>query len=149
MSTSRKSPGSPHRKSPGSPVSVVTRLVENTRCAWDGGTFLRCLRKVPQAHSHSACLLQELGWKHKQTISNFVQVFWLNPNLLLAHRNRYSEGMDDGQKTPHGHPDFNSYVKNLCVLVFITDGWTDRDIHPLCTHSCSACVLQELGWKYT
>ncbi len=32
-------------------------------------------------------------------------------NFLLAHRNRYLEGMDDGQKTPRGHPDFHSYVK--------------------------------------
>ncbi len=38
--------------------------------------------------------------------------------------NRYLEGMDDGQKTPRGHPDFNSYVKIL--RVFITDRWTDR-----------------------
>jgi hypothetical protein len=36
----------------------------NTRCAWAGGTFLRCLRKVPWAHSRSACVLQELGWKY-------------------------------------------------------------------------------------
>jgi hypothetical protein len=35
-------------------------------------------------------------------------------NFLLAHRNRFLEGMDDGQKTPRGHPDFNSYVKILC-----------------------------------
>ncbi len=32
--------------------------------------------------------------------------------------------MDDGQKTPPGHPDFNSYVKIL--RVFITNGRTDR-----------------------
>ncbi len=50
----------------------------------------------------------------------------MNPNFLLAHRNMYLEGMDDGQKTARGHPDFNSYVKILRVLVFITDGWTDR-----------------------
>jgi hypothetical protein len=54
----------------------------------------------------------------------------MNPNFLLIHRNRYLEGMDDGQKTPRGHPEFNSYVKILRVLVFITDGrtdgWTDR-----------------------
>ncbi len=48
----------------------------------------------------------------------------LNPNFLLKHRNRYSEGMDDGQKTPRGHPDFNSYVKIL--RVFITNGQTNR-----------------------
>jgi hypothetical protein len=52
--------------------------------------------------------------------------FLLNPNFLLAHRNRYSEGMDDGQTTPRGHPNFNSYVKNLRVLVFQIDGLTDR-----------------------
>ncbi len=90
------------------------------------GTFLRCLRKVPQAHSWSACVLQELGWKYMQTISNFVWIFLLNPNFLLAHRNRYLEGMDDGQKTPRGNPDFNSYVKILRVFIFQTDGQTDR-----------------------
>jgi hypothetical protein len=30
-------------------------------CVWAGGTFLQCCRKVPQAHSFSACVLQELG----------------------------------------------------------------------------------------
>ncbi len=34
------------------------------------------------------------------------------------------ERMDDGQKTPCGHPDFNSYVKILCV--FIWNGQTNR-----------------------
>jgi hypothetical protein len=34
--------------------------------------------------------------------------------------------MEDGQKTPHGNPDFNSHVKILSVLVLITDRWTDR-----------------------
>ncbi len=47
-----------------------------------------------------------------------------NPNFLLIHRNRYSEGMDDGQKTPRGHPDFNSYVKIL--RVFIWNGQMNR-----------------------
>jgi hypothetical protein len=32
--------------------------------------------------------------------------------------------MDDGQKTPRGHPDFNSYVEIL--QVFITNGQTNR-----------------------
>ncbi len=49
---------------------------------------------------------------------------FVEPNFFLVHRNRYSEGMDDGQKTPRGHPDFNSYVKILCV--FITNGQTNR-----------------------
>jgi hypothetical protein len=38
--------------------------------------------------------------------------------------------MEGGQKTPRGHPNFNSYVKNLRVLVFMTDGRTDREIIP-------------------
>ncbi len=45
----------------------------------------------------------------------------LNPNFLLVHRNRYSEGMDDGQKTPRGHPDFHSYMKIQCVFIFLTE----------------------------
>ncbi len=45
----------------------------------------------------------------------------MNPNLLLVHRNRYSEGMDDGQKTPRGHPDFHSYVKIQGVFIFQTE----------------------------
>jgi hypothetical protein len=53
----------------------------------------------------------------------------LNPNFLLVHRNRYSEGMDDGQKTPCRHPDFNSYVKILRVFIFQTDRQTDRKIN--------------------
>jgi hypothetical protein len=48
------------------------------------------------------------------------RTFLLNPNFLLVHRNRYSEGMDDGQKTPHGHPDFHSYVKIQRVFIFQT-----------------------------
>jgi hypothetical protein len=55
--------------------------------------------------------------------ANLVQIFLLNPNFLLLHRNRYSEGMDDGQKTPHGHPNFHSYVKIQRVFIFQTSFW--------------------------
>ncbi len=34
--------------------------------------------------------------------------------------------MDDGQKTPRGHPNFNSYAQNLRVLVFRTYSQMDR-----------------------
>ncbi len=57
-------------------------------------------------------------------LSNFVRIFLLNPIFFLVHRNRYFEGMDDGQKTPCGHPDFNSYVKIL--RVFIDNRGTNR-----------------------
>jgi hypothetical protein len=53
-------------------------------------------------------------------------MFLLNPKFLLVHRNRYLEGMDDRQKTPRGHPDFNSYVKILRVFIFQTDRRTDE-----------------------
>jgi hypothetical protein len=48
----------------------------------------------------------------------------------MGHRNMYFEGTEDGQMTPRGYPNFNSYVKNLHVLVFQTNGQTDRDINP-------------------
>ncbi len=41
----------------------------------------------------------------------------VEPKLSSRHRNRYFEGMDNGQKTPHGHPDFKSYIKILCVFI--------------------------------
>ncbi len=67
-------------------------------------------------------------------MSDFLRIFLLNPNLLLSHRNRYLEGTGDGQKTPRGHPDFNSYVKIQRVF-FIDNGradkQTDGEIHPL------------------
>jgi hypothetical protein len=59
-----------------------------------------------------------VGWR------NSFSAVLLNPNFLLVHRNRYSEEMDDGQKTPHGHPDFNSYVKIL--RVFLDNRQTNR-----------------------
>ena len=62
--------------------------------------------------------------------ANLVRIFLLNPNFLLVQRNKFLEGMDDGQKTPRGHPDFHSYVKILRVFIFQplqTDGITDRE----------------------
>jgi hypothetical protein len=44
---------------------------------------------------------------------------------MMAHRNWYFERTEDGHMTPHGLPNFNAYVENLCVLVFQTDRWTD------------------------
>ena len=45
----------------------------------------------------------------------------------------YLEGMDGGQKTLHGHLDFNSYMKILCVFIWNgqTDEQTDREINPV------------------
>jgi hypothetical protein len=37
--------------------------------------------------------------------------------------------MNNGQKIPRGHPYFNSYIKNLRVLLFRTDGRMDGDIN--------------------
>ncbi len=61
--------------------------------------------------------------------------------------------MDDGQKIPRGHPDFNSYVKILRVLVFITDGWmdgwTDSDINPVWASLTMFLQVHPLrvGWR--
>ncbi len=64
----------------------------------------------------------------------FLETRW--PHFLrLGNRNRYSEGTEDAQKTPHGHPDFNFYVQNLRVFIFQTDrqtdGQTDGEINPV------------------
>jgi hypothetical protein len=45
---------------------------------------------------------------------------------IMGCRNRYSEGTEDGQMTPRGYPNINSYVKKLRVLVFQIDRQTDR-----------------------
>ena len=59
----------------------------------------------------------------------------MNPNFLLAHRNRYLEGIDDEQMPPRGFPTFNSYIKNLHFFLFQTEGgtnkWTDRQTEKL------------------
>ncbi len=44
----------------------------------------------------------------------------------IGRMNRYSEGRKDRQMTPRGYPNFYSYVKNPFVLVFWTEGQTDR-----------------------
>jgi hypothetical protein len=43
--------------------------------------------------------------------ANLLLIFMLNPSFLLLHSNKYSEGMDNGRKTPRGHPHFYSYMK--------------------------------------
>jgi hypothetical protein len=51
--------------------------------------------------------------------------FWFTYKLRVKYkigcRNRYSEGRNDRQMTLRGYPSFNSFVKNLRVLVFRTD----------------------------
>jgi hypothetical protein len=39
----------------------LTTFLQDTRCAWAGGTLFHCLRKVPPAHSRSTCVVQDLG----------------------------------------------------------------------------------------
>jgi hypothetical protein len=84
------------------------------------------LRKVSPAH---APLARILSVKHKK-IGNFLRVFLMNPNFLLAHRNRYFERMDDGKITPCGYPTFNSYIKNLRFSILGRDRRRDGDINP-------------------
>jgi hypothetical protein len=80
-----------------------------------------------------------MGWRNFLQVVPFCQIFgcgrkWFLVLLLyleyngymMGRRNRYFKGTEDGQMTPPGYPSFNSYVKNLRVLVFQTDGQTDR-----------------------
>jgi hypothetical protein len=40
----------------------LTKLLgNNTRCAWAGGTFFRCFRKVPPAHAHRVCFFADVA----------------------------------------------------------------------------------------
>ncbi len=64
--------------------------------------------------------------------------------------------MDDGQKTPRGHPDFHSYVKILRVFIFQplqTDGITDRETNTLAKHGLEepffqlCCCVSFLFWR--
>ncbi len=81
--------------------------------------------------------------------ANFCKYFLVeSENFLLVHKNRYSEGMDNGQNIPHGHPDFHSYVKlyvfhipdiflvNTLLLYSLspygqTESLTEKKIHSL------------------
>ncbi len=54
----------------------------------------------------------------------------LRVQYMMARRNKYFEWMEDGQMTPRGNPNFNSYDKNLPILVFQSDGWMDGDNNP-------------------
>jgi hypothetical protein len=64
--------------------------------------------------------------------------------------------MDDGQKTPRGHPDFYSYVKILRIFIWNgqTNGQTDGEIHleELFFQLC-CCVSfwfwREIGFGFT
>jgi hypothetical protein len=49
----------------------------------------------------------------------------------MGPRNKYFEGMEDGQMIPRGYRNSNSYVKNLRVLVFEADRRTDRQTETL------------------
>jgi hypothetical protein len=105
-----------------------------TGCTWAGGTFFCCLRKViilQPIHTlwvyGSARIWLVIHINNKPFSTNFS----MNPDFLLVHRNRYSEGMDDGQMTPRGYSNFNSYIKNLHVLVLRMDEQIDGEINPV------------------
>jgi hypothetical protein len=67
--------------------------------------------------------------------NSFVVTYKLRVKYKIGRRNRYLEGRNDRQMTPRGYPNFNSYMKNLRVLVFRTDrrtdGRTDRQTEKL------------------
>jgi hypothetical protein len=58
-----------------------------------------------------------MGAQYYNNYTGCVKVYCTNNN---------GGNRDDGQKTPHGHADFDSYIKILRVLVCITDEQTDR-----------------------
>jgi hypothetical protein len=68
----------------------------------------------------SGCAVVSVFWLRWEMVFGFTSV--LRIQYMMARRNRYFEVTDDGQKTPRGYPDFNSYVKNLHIFVFRMDG---------------------------
>ena len=50
--------------------------------------------------------------------------------------------MDNGQKTPRGHPDFNSYVKSHRVFIDRTDRITDGETNTLAAHGLEELVFR-------
>ncbi len=56
----------------------------------------------------------------------------MNPNFLLAHRNKYSNGMDIKQMNPRGYPLLIPTLKIYIIGIpdrrtdRRTDGWTKR-----------------------
>ncbi len=53
-----------------------------------------------------------------ETESNFVQIFLLNLNFLLAQRNRYLEGIDNAQMPPSRFLILNPTFQFILMFVF-------------------------------
>jgi hypothetical protein len=104
----------------------------NTCCLWAGGTNFPV---VP-------CIVWVL-WLWREMVFGFTLI--LRVQYMMAHMNRYFEGSDNGQMTPRGYPAFNSYVKNLRVFVFRTDG----DINPVWASLTTFLQVHSLrvGWR--
>jgi hypothetical protein len=92
-----------------------------THCAWAGGTFFHCLRKVLPAHvrqvySGMDVLCAIVSDLLLQGEIVFGATYELRVKCKMECMNRFSEGRNDRQMTPRGYPNFNFYVKNLRVL---------------------------------
>ncbi len=47
-------------------------------------------------------------WLWQETVFGFTSI--LRVQYMMGCRNRYFEGMEDGQMTPYEYPNFNSYI---------------------------------------
>jgi hypothetical protein len=81
------------------------------------------LPRVGRRTFFSGCAIVAVFWLWREMDFGFTSI--LRVQYMMGHRNRYFKGMEDGQMAPRVYPNFNSYVKNLCILVFQTDGQTD------------------------
>ncbi len=92
-----------------------------TCCAWAGGTFFHCLRKVPPAHMQRVYLAMDVLCAIVTDLLLrgeivFGATYELRVKYKMGCRNRYSEGRNNRRMTPRGYPNFNSYMKNPLVL---------------------------------
>jgi hypothetical protein len=98
---------------------------------WAGGTFLRQWKKVPPAHAQLVYLAMDVWCAVVSVFCLWQEIVFDIPYKLrvqckMGRRNRYLEWRDDGQMNPRGYTNFNFYIKNLRLFIFITDGQTDR-----------------------
>ncbi len=62
-------------------------------------------------------------WLWREII--FGDTYVLTVQCKMACRNSFFEGTENGQMTPHGYPNFSSYMKNLRFLVLQMDRQRD------------------------
>jgi hypothetical protein len=73
------------------------------------------LLRVDSRNYFSGCAVVSVFWLWRERVFGLTSV--IEVQYMMARRNRYFEAMEDGQMTPRGYPNFNSYIKNLLFCI--------------------------------